>query len=377
MRVVMLSSKEPQCGIASYTRDFNQPLSGLVDLDYQSFPKIEDGQGWEQLSQYLNQRADMVHIQYHPQFCGYWRTPSLTHTFNRFLNSLKIPSVITVHDLLDQDFFEPRGSFLKTLIQRKLLSFFLHHTGYGIFLRGGFLKPGTHFVAHWKKTESGLLRLGIKKEDITVLYPGIPDTSQANAFNERFESFYKNHRVIGMLGFLRQDKGYDWMLEVLRRLPQDVCLLALGGAAHGNEGYAQQLQSKAKDLGLENRFMISGCLPDDETLPLLKRCQLIVLPYDYRHHTASYALSCVMSVHRPILVSDMEYFAEIKSLCHSLSIYDRKNLESLYSAVLENIEKKEIPDFNQDPFYQEWTWMAISKKMIGIYQRLLNQRVKK
>lgn len=373
----MLSSKEPKCGIASYTQDFNKPLSKLVELDYQAFPRMNDFSEWEKLAVRLNREADLVHIQYHPQFCGYWRIPALAQTFYDFLKSLKIPSVITVHDLLDQDFFEPRGNIIKTFTQRKFLTFFLHHIPYGIFLRGGFLKAGSHLIAHWKKTESGLLQLGIHAEKISVFYPGIPEPVKMEKMNGRFESFFKNSRVIGMLGFLRQDKGYEWMLRVLKDLPEDVCLLALGEPAGGNEKYLSFLESKAQELGVKNRFIVSGYLPDQEAMPILSRCRLIVLPYDYRHHTASYALSCAMSLKRPILASDMEYFHEIKSICPSLYTYDRKSLPTLSSAVAELLQKNEAPDFDQDPFYQNWTWVKIAEKTFEIYQSLVGSKAGK
>lgn len=369
----MLSSKEAKCGIASYTLDLNKPLSKLVDLRYEAFPGGGRLNEWKPLALKLRAEADLVHVQYHPQFCGYWRTPALAGVFCDFLKTLDVPIVLTAHDLLDEDFYDPKGSPFKIFFQRKMLPAFFRHTSQGRFLKGGFLTPATHFIAHWKKTEAGLRELGIAEEKITVLYPGLP---ACDAVSAQPSEFLKGRRAIGMLGFLREDKGYDLMLHVLAQLPKDVILLAIGEPAGGNHCYLDKLKVLAASLGLEDRFVVTGYLPDANTLALLSGCRMIALPYNYRHHTASYALSYAIAARRPVLVSDMAYFKEVGTLSSSLRFYDRKDPKSLLAAAREMLDHPEAINYAADPFYREWAWEAVAVKTLKIYEKLLAERGK-
>src|SRR5690349_10217118 len=102
MKVAMLSSAAAQCGVAAYSQDLSGALRCFAEVTYKGFPDVHDDAAWFKLSKEISSTSDIVHIQYHPHFCGYWRTPSLIWRFRDFLESFSIPVVVTIHDLLDE-----------------------------------------------------------------------------------------------------------------------------------------------------------------------------------------------------------------------------------------------------------------------------------
>src|SRR3989338_2968119 len=99
MKVMMVSSMEQKCGVAEYTRALHKELDGLASMQLLSMPTMKSRKDVIAFADQINQ-GDVAHVQYDSDHCGFWRQPFRTHNFNYFLKSIRIPCIVTVHDLI-------------------------------------------------------------------------------------------------------------------------------------------------------------------------------------------------------------------------------------------------------------------------------------
>ena len=89
----MVDSLGEKCGVAEYTSALVSHLESEVEVVRMAYPKENNLKNWLRLSEEINAAGDIVHIQYHTDYCGYWKNPLLIHHFNSFLRNIKIPKV--------------------------------------------------------------------------------------------------------------------------------------------------------------------------------------------------------------------------------------------------------------------------------------------
>lgn len=79
--------------------------------------------------------------------------------------------------------------------------------------------------------------------------------------------------TVGRLAAEERYKGFDEVLEVLPRLPEDVAYVIAGG---GND--RARLERRAADLGVAHRVVFTGLFPDDEKRDLYALADVYVMP---------------------------------------------------------------------------------------------------
>lgn len=115
-------------------------------------------------------------------------------------------------------------------------------------------------------------------------------------------------RVVGMLGFITRQKGYDLVVEALPHLPDDVVALFIGRPGLESRGYVEDLRARAADLGVASRLRVTGYVPEEDLDRHLAATDLALCPF--REASASGSLSTWIAAERPILASDLPLFAE-------------------------------------------------------------------
>lgn len=79
--------------------------------------------------------------------------------------------------------------------------------------------------------------------------------------------------TVGRLESVERYKGFDEVMEVLPRLPEDVVYVIAGG---GND--ATRLQRKAAQLGVASRVIFTGLFPEEEKADLYALADVFVMP---------------------------------------------------------------------------------------------------
>ncbi|MDX2098483.1 MAG: glycosyltransferase [Leptolyngbyaceae cyanobacterium bins.59] len=124
----------------------------------------------------------------------------------------------------------------------------------------------------------------------------------------RQELDLEGHRVVALIGFIYDGKGYRLLVEALPLLPADVLVVFAGGAAPGAEPFVEELLQRADALQVRDRLRITGYLPELEMEKYLLATDVPVCPYEVCY--ASSSLASWFSAGRAILTSDLPQFRE-------------------------------------------------------------------
>jgi len=87
--------------------------------------------------------------------------------------------------------------------------------------------------------------------------------------------------LVAYFGFISRTKGLDVLLDALGRLPPNINLLVVGGAASAAEdrAFAERIQQQIAAHGLASRVTITGRCPADQVSAHLLAADLSALPF--------------------------------------------------------------------------------------------------
>jgi glycosyltransferase involved in cell wall biosynthesis len=117
-----------------------------------------------------------------------------------------------------------------------------------------------------------------------------------------------DRRVVTLLGFVYGRKGHRYAVEAVPFMPADAVMVYAGGPVAGRSYVHDLALSKAQELGLGDRFRITGYLTDEELATWISATTLAILPFT--DLSASGSLSSWISAGKPMLVSDLPGFRE-------------------------------------------------------------------
>lgn len=117
-----------------------------------------------------------------------------------------------------------------------------------------------------------------------------------------------DRRIVTLLGFVYGRKGHRYAVEAVPQLPSDVLMVYAGGPVAGRSHVHDLALSKARELGLGDRFRITGYLSDEDLETWIAATHLAILPFT--DLSASGSLSSWISASKPMLVSDLPGFRE-------------------------------------------------------------------
>ncbi len=142
------------------------------------------------------------------------------------------------------------------------------------------LKRMNCIIAVSKAVEKDLIKRGLQKEKIEIIYNGINVNHARNASHLNTSQLLKEYEippgtfVIGTLGRLAIVKGHSYLIQaipsILKEIPGCMLLIAGSGPLYSN------LNNLIKALGLENNIKLIGYIKELE--PFFSSIDLFVLP---------------------------------------------------------------------------------------------------
>jgi glycosyltransferase involved in cell wall biosynthesis len=112
-----------------------------------------------------------------------------------------------------------------------------------------------------------------------------------------------DRRVVTLLGFVYGRKGHRYAVEAVPFMPDDAVMVYAGGAVEGRTFVHDLALRKADELGLGDRFRITGYLSEEELETWIAASHLAILPFT--DLSASGSMSSWISSGKPMLVSDL------------------------------------------------------------------------
>lgn len=141
-------------------------------------------------------------------------------------------------------------------------------------------------------------------------------------------------RIVTLLGFVYGRKGHRYAVEAVPLLPPDVVMVYAGGPVAGRNHVHDLAVGKARDLGLGDRFRITGYLADEELDTWVAATHLAILPFT--DLSASGSLSLWIAAGKPMLVTDLPGFREYaRRVPGALNLFGPPEPEPLAAAINE------------------------------------------
>ncbi len=371
----MLAPVRLQCGISDYTDYLVKSLHEEPQISEVHIVDCYAGTNSEKAG-YLSERRryqrmarnmsmtspdshdEVAHIQ-HQYFHFGGVAPHKTHV-RAFLDSLKIPSVLTVHEIVD----EPIGASLPVRMGIRLAN------------RLNFLHPAIkHFVVHTRADREHLAEIGVDKSSISVLVHGIPPAQPLpDSVDAKQKLQITGKRVVTLFGFLSRKKGHLLAIEAMSTLPEDVVLLFAGGQHPDDSStYAAELQDSIERKGLGNRVKITGYLPEQDLPVVMAATDVAIAPYFQTSGSGS--IANLLAYGLPVIASDIDPHRQItEELPSSLFLFETGSSQKLaqsIDALLGDSAAREQLHQAALAYAQRHSYGSMAHDLVHIYRRAL------
>jgi len=183
-----------------------------------------------------------------------------------------------------------------------------------------------------------------------------------NGIRQRYK--LKNKFVIFALGRLVPYKGYSYLIQAMKYLEKD-CVLVLGG-----EGILKDsLMDLARQLGVGNRVIFTGFVPESEKTSYYAACDVFCAPSISRGEAFGITILEAMACGKPVVASNIPGVREVASVGGRVVI--PKNplalSEALKKTKAEPIDKNKLHETVKNKF----SWEKVVGKYINIYKELI------
>jgi glycosyltransferase involved in cell wall biosynthesis len=248
--------------------------------------------------------------------------------------------------------------------------------------------PANRFMSWAVRRTDGLVSYSssIMKQDIEafryprertcVIPPGVrPHTGPVRDMRNEF-GIKKDEKVIGIIGRLKPDRGYDVILEafrLLRNRMDKVKLLIMGRSSQ----IEQSIKQPILKLGLKDDVILAGYWIDDY-FSVISTFDLFVMMRAGSDGTAR-ALREVMAMGKPAIVSDMGMLPELVEDGKSGYVVrlDEHELAARLEEILSDEEKMKAFGFRaKQSAVEKWNFATQAQEMKAFYEKLLEMKKK-
>lgn len=173
-------------------------------------------------------------------------------------------------------------------------------------------------------------------------------------------------RVILCFGYIRKNRGYEYLIEAVKDLQQVTVVIA--GKVLDREVY-KSLQAHQRVLS--HLWVHGRWIPDEEIQWYFNACDIVVLPYT--DITTSGVIPLAYAFSRPVITSDIGGLKDMVNADTGILVPPR-DAEALRKAI-ENIftrDLRSMGDCARDLAKKEFSWEANARKLKEFYAALVS-----
>ena len=357
-RVVLVSTWNVRCGIASYARHQTSifPRGSLqVMANHTDAPIRPDEpfvqrcwrQGWSDDLTALQDaigraRPDLVVVQFNFGFFD-------IEAFGRLLDRLAadgIPYHVILHSTMDVAKPERRISLRQ--IQPSLA-------------RAARLL--VHGVADLNRLKS------LQLDSAAAIIPhGTPSFCIDERANVRRNLGISGKRVLACFGYLLPDKGFGVLLEAffrLRQRHQDLHLLLVTSLYPDPVSEREADRCRARIAGHAHAgsvTLMTSHLPEVQAHAMLQAADLLVFPYQTTQESSSGAVRFGLASLKPVACTPLRVFDDVASVVHRLPGISAQHIERGIETLLSDVERLNRHSDRQARWLAEHAWPAASRR---------------
>ena len=325
---MQVSTWQVQCGIAGYTELLCRGLSehgvdwDVAPIDREELVYLtrrELSSHFDHLAQRFDE-ADVIHIQHEfGFFAGSYHFHASVANFRRVLRAARRsgrPAFVTFHtvpfavDWRAVDWSRLPAEQLLTIGARRWW-----HAAVGSAVSDS---HGARAIVHGRTARRLLIDSGLASRDIVVIPHGTPPPRPTADGGARSEvrarlGLADDAVVLGIFGYLSDNKGLLSAVEALAHLPDRYQLVLAGGPHPHDERSALSdvLGSVREHPELRERVAVTGYLSEDTALRCLDAVDIMLAPYRDRSQVGSGALGWAMASGKPVVATTVPVFREL------------------------------------------------------------------
>ena len=234
-------------------------------------------------------------------------------------------------------------------------------------------KKAKHILTISEFSKSEIVKFyGVNPNKITVVYPSFDrDLYQGKVPKTKQNQVKKKYDISGSyllyVGTLQPRKNLSRLVEAFAQLNRPRLKLVLGGK---RGWFYQQIFDKVKDLGLEDRVILPGFIPNEDLPALIKSSRAYVLPSLYE----GFGMPPVESqaVGTPVVVSRISSLPEIVGPS-GIYIENPKSVDSIAQALEEVLnltpsKRQQIIEAGKENT-KRFDWDNSSQKILDILRQ--------
>ena len=281
-----------------------------------------------------------------------------SHGYNRFLSEYalfyfrkKIPTVFSAHGFIHTK----KNYFFKILHDLTI---------------GKFVRYADKCTALTELDYNGYSSLGVSKERIIDLPNGV-DVKKYDHPNKKHiaslkKKFGLNGRTLLYTGRIHKSKGLNYVLEAIKDL--DCKFLIVGQDA----GYKEELVKLSKELGVEDKVVFAGCLPDDEFIASYYASDIFVLFSEWE----GFGIVAIeaMASGKPLVVSDrgsLPFVVEDGKTGYVVPFENVDALKDKLILLLDDPKKRKSMGGAGKNNSKQYSWDSIITVLSKVYESLL------
>lgn len=365
-RLMIVSTYNALCGIASYTRALEKQLSPIFDIEIsdvdQSAMRAGDPDCGDRQIRAICERMssfDHVNLQYEPSIFGKNRhdikrrvamiletAPTLCVTMHTMMRPKNFPKFRFLSDAFRLKIGKARDHVADQLINRDLST--------GIFTlfrerqksRDLTLIAHTGSDAHYLRDAQGFRSV----YDHPLSYFDRDDVNHIRATTSRasfplLNDLQEDAVLVGVFGFIKPHKGFETVVKAMRLLPNNYYLLIFGGLHPQDRNALEPIHPYLRsllDAGAPDpsdplkqdcvwpRMRFMGALADDDFARAMTICDSVVLPYQETGQSASGVISIAVEIGQRVIAARNSTFDEFARYHdRSLEFFDVGNFVEL------------------------------------------------
>jgi len=282
--------------------------------------------------------------------------------FGRYRNFLKLPYIITVHDLIRYLDLEGCGTYIHQPNHRD--KFYLSLDCEGI-------KKATRVIAISEATKRDLMHhLGIPGEQISVVYLGVDHTT----FRPSVQASEFEHPYILFVGSEHRRKNLPTLFRAFKRLKKqprfkNLKLVKVGKAGGPERDFRRETVSIMNSLNLNQEVVFTEAVSKKDLVAYYRGAECFVFPSLYEGF--GLPLLEAMACGCPVISSDSSSLPEVVGeAAIKVSPHDIEGLAGALEKILTDRELREDLIAKGATQAARFSWKQTAKKTLEIYKEV-------
>jgi glycosyltransferase involved in cell wall biosynthesis len=179
-------------------------------------------------------------------------------------------------------------------------------------------------------------------------------------------------KILLFFGTIRENKGLDILLNVMKDIKKDFFLLIAGQIAGASEPSADYYKEIIKANNISDSVCwVERYITEEETAEVFKISHTVVLPYKKSFHAQSGVLNLAIGYEKPCVVSDVGGIGETVREYNIGIVVTPEDVHDLQRGI-RNIFQDNIK-FGFDQYKYDNNWDKVCDKLISAYEELIEK----